>query len=94
MYKCNEEARFHVHKHNSKSKDSLKVFCLDTATIRERDIFYVLSNSGSIVSDYGLDDRAIEVRFPTGAEDFSSSPCVWGPPSLLSNGYREFFPQG
>jgi hypothetical protein len=25
---------------------------------------------------YGLDDRAIEVRSPTGAEDFSSSPCV------------------
>jgi hypothetical protein len=32
-------------------------------------------SSGSIVSDYGLDDRAIEVRSPTGAEDFSSSPC-------------------
>jgi hypothetical protein len=31
--------------------------------------------SGGIVSDYGLDDRAIEVRSPTGA-DFSSSPCV------------------
>jgi hypothetical protein len=28
------------------------------------------------VSDYGLDDRAIKVRSPTGAEDFSSSPCV------------------
>jgi hypothetical protein len=27
------------------------------------------------VSDYGLDDRAIEVRSPTGS-DFSSSPCV------------------
>jgi hypothetical protein len=27
------------------------------------------------VSDYELDDRAIEVRSPTGA-DFSSSPCV------------------
>jgi hypothetical protein len=27
------------------------------------------------VSDYGLDDRAIEVRSPTGA-DFSSNPCV------------------
>jgi hypothetical protein len=27
------------------------------------------------VSDYGLDDRAIEVRSPTGT-DFSSSPCV------------------
>jgi hypothetical protein len=28
------------------------------------------------VSDYGLDDRAIEVRSPTGTEYFSSSPCV------------------
>jgi hypothetical protein len=33
-------------------------------------------SSGSIVSDYGLDDRAIEVLSPTGAEDFSSSPCI------------------
>jgi hypothetical protein len=33
-------------------------------------------SSGSIVSDYGLDDRVIEVRSPIGAEDFSSSPCV------------------
>jgi hypothetical protein len=33
-------------------------------------------SSGSIVSDYGLDNRAIEVRSPTGAEDFSSSLCV------------------
>jgi hypothetical protein len=28
------------------------------------------------VSDYGLDDRAIEVRSPAEAEDFSSSLCV------------------
>jgi hypothetical protein len=33
-------------------------------------------SSGSIVSDYGLDDRAIGVRFPTGAKDFSSILCV------------------
>jgi hypothetical protein len=33
-------------------------------------------SSGSIVSDYGLDDRAIVVRFPVGAKDFSSSLCV------------------
>jgi hypothetical protein len=32
--------------------------------------------SVSIVSDYGLDDRAIGVRSPAGAEDFSSSLCV------------------
>jgi hypothetical protein len=28
------------------------------------------------VSDYGLDDRPIEVRSPAGAEDFSSILCV------------------
>jgi hypothetical protein len=33
-------------------------------------------SSGSIVSDYGLDERAIGVRSPVGAEDFSSSLCV------------------
>jgi hypothetical protein len=30
-------------------------------------------SSGSIVSDYGLDDRAIWVRSPAGAKDFSYS---------------------
>jgi hypothetical protein len=33
-------------------------------------------SSGSIVSDYGLDDRAIGVRPPAGAEDFPSNLCV------------------
>jgi hypothetical protein len=33
-------------------------------------------SSGSIVSDYRLDDRAIGVRFPAGAKDFSSNLCV------------------
>jgi hypothetical protein len=33
-------------------------------------------SSLSIVSDYGLDDRAIGVRFSAGAKDFSSSVCV------------------
>jgi hypothetical protein len=33
-------------------------------------------SSGSIVSDYGLDDRAIGVRSPAAANDFSSSLCV------------------
>jgi hypothetical protein len=32
-------------------------------------------SSGSIVSDYGLDGRAIGVRSPAGAKDFSSSLC-------------------
>jgi hypothetical protein len=33
-------------------------------------------SSVSIVSGYGLDDRAIEVRSPVEAKDFSSSLCV------------------
>jgi hypothetical protein len=35
-----------------------------------------LGSSGSIVSDYRLDDRAIGVRFPAGAKAFSSNLCV------------------
>jgi hypothetical protein len=33
-------------------------------------------SSGSIVSDYGLDDRVIGVRSPAGAKDFSCNLCV------------------
>jgi hypothetical protein len=33
-------------------------------------------SSGSIVSDYGLDDRAIGVRSPAGAKEFTSNLCV------------------
>jgi hypothetical protein len=55
-------------------------------------------SSGSIVSDYGLDDRAIGVRSPARAKDFSSSFCVQtgsgAPPSFLYNGYRGSFPRG
>jgi hypothetical protein len=44
-------------------------------------VLYVSNNwsrvsSGSIVSDYGLDDRAIGVRSLEGAKDFSSSLCI------------------
>jgi hypothetical protein len=33
-------------------------------------------SSGSIVSDYGLDDRAIGVRSPAGVKEFSCILCV------------------
>jgi hypothetical protein len=48
----------------------MKLFCINSNMIRSR------VSSGSIVSDYGLDDRAIGVRFPAGAKDFSSILCV------------------
>jgi hypothetical protein len=38
--------------------------------------FWSRGSSVSIVSDYGLDDRAIEVRSPAEAKDFSSNLCV------------------
>jgi hypothetical protein len=46
-----------------------------------------------IATGYGLDDGGIGVRIPVGSRIFSSPLCpdlLWGPPSLLSNGYREF----
>jgi hypothetical protein len=59
-------------------------------------ISYSRGSSDSIVSDYGLDDRAIEVRSPTGAEDFSSSPCVQigsgAHPASCPMGIRGYFP--
>jgi hypothetical protein len=46
---------------------------------------------------YRLDDKGVGVRVPVGARLFPS-PCrldrLWGPPSLLYNGYRGFFPPG
>jgi hypothetical protein len=48
----------------------LRIFILPGPYTRSR------VSSVSIASDYGLDDRAIGVRSPAGAKDFSSSVCV------------------
>jgi hypothetical protein len=55
-------------------------------------------SSGSIVSNYGLEDRAIGVRSPAGAKDFSSSLCVQtgsgAHPASCSMGTGGIFPGG
>jgi hypothetical protein len=53
----------------------------------------------SIATDYGLDDREVGVRVPVGSRIFSSPnrpDRLWGPPNLLTNGYRGrgFFSRG
>jgi hypothetical protein len=53
-------------------------------------------SSGNIVSDYGLDDRAIGVRSPAGAKDFSYSLFVqtgsWAHPASCTMGTGGPFP--
>jgi hypothetical protein len=79
-----------------------------TARYKQRDIritvlvsynIRISGSSVSIMSGYGLNDRAIEVRFPAGAKDFSSSlyvqtgsgahqPPVQWVPGVLSPGVK------
>jgi hypothetical protein len=70
---------------------------------KHRDNFilsYISSRDSSVGIEMGyeLDDRGSRVRFlAVAGKFFSSQPCperLWGPPSLLSNGYQGPFPGG
>jgi hypothetical protein len=64
-------------------------------------VYHILSESRDssvgIVTGYGLDDRGVGVRVPVESRIFCTPrrpDTFWGPPSLLSNGYRGVFPRG
>jgi hypothetical protein len=63
--------------------------------------YYIIGSrdsSVSIVSDYGLDDRAIGVRSPAGVKDLSYSLCVQtgsgAHPASCTVGTGDPFPEG
>jgi hypothetical protein len=64
---CDSSPLFKATTFSSHSTNIIFVLFFVLQTVRGR------GSSGSIVSDYGLDDRAIEVRSPTGA-DFLLAP--------------------
>jgi hypothetical protein len=77
---------------------NLYVFNSVTLFIHTQSCWVEPGSSVSIVSDYGLGDRAIGVRSSAVAKDFFLQPLcpdrLWGSPSFLYNGYRGSFPRG
>jgi hypothetical protein len=58
--------------------------------------FLIRGSVVSMTTDYRLGYRRVGVRVPLGSRIFSSTlrpNRLWGPPSLLYNGYRGLFPR-
>jgi hypothetical protein len=70
---------------------------LATLASLEETIVRIIACAVGIATGYELDDREVGVRVLVGSRIVPSPSHpdrLWGPPSLLSNGYRDLFPQG
>jgi hypothetical protein len=84
------------------SKKSIIVFDSDRGATRGWYVSVHVTIEGrdsavGIATGYGLDDGGVGVRVPVGSRIFPSPRRpyrLWGPPILLSNGYRGFIPRG
>jgi hypothetical protein len=68
---------------------------LDTECRGRFIIFLTFLNAVGVATCYELDEGEVGVRVPVGAKIVSSPrpDRLWGPSTLLSNGYRELFPR-
>jgi hypothetical protein len=76
-------------------RGSCRIRIVDDYFFPELLIFILWRSGVGIVTGYGLDDRGVGVRVPVGSRIFSSPSRpdrLWGPLSLLSNGYRALSP--
>jgi hypothetical protein len=82
---CNKRFRSYewgTHRHTDRDTgDLISLFLFLEIRLKMNCVVYSKNvrsrgSSVSIVSDYGLDDQAIEVRSPARPKDFSSSLCV------------------
>jgi hypothetical protein len=96
----------HLNYPNYRNYTIMKIFLQNFIRIMLKDKLNVVTfllwersreSSVGIATDYGMDHRGVGVRVPAGSIIFSSPlrpDRLWGPPSLLPNGYRELFPRG